>query len=917
MSDAVAANSRKCLKDQKMLLLQLRNNLTYDSEISTKLVKWNQRIDCCLWQGVTCNGEGQVIGLDLSYESFAGSINPLANLKYLSVIRLDGNNLSGRIPDFFANFPNLTVLSLSYCNLIGEAPQKIFQVSTLQTIDLSQNEMLGGSLPEFPSNGSLQTLVLSVTKFSGSLPESIANLRKLSRVELSNCNFTGPIPTSMENLTQLVLLDFHSNSFTGSFPSFKLSKNLTRISSAGNRLTSISSDWQGFGTLEFLDLSNNSIAGLVPASLFCLPSLLDLDLSINKFYGKITEVQNVTSPVNNLDLGANKLEGPVPEFLFELQDLSGLSLSSNKFNGTVQLKKFTKLNKLVSLDLSHNSLSVDTNISESDLALLPQLNSFTCASCKLKNISFLKNQSRLSMLDLSNNQLTGEIPNWLVEISDGLLRFLNLSFNQLTHFQEPYTFGFLNYLDLRSNLLTGVIPLPPRAAAYIDFSNNNFATLIPPDFGNYLVTAWYLSIANNKLIGSIPSSICNSTHLEVLDLFNNSLNGTIPPCLGEKSSPLKALYLESSTLKVLNLGKNNLIGNIPEMFSSDCELESLDLSQNHLTGLLPSSLSNCTKLKVLNLGNNKIKDTFPCWLRNMSDLRVLVLSFNGLYGNIDCSRVSSNWTALQIMDLASNNLGGVLPRGLFLELKAMMVDPCLTHSCTEVLHFETVTLSLKGQEVTLTKILLFFTSIDFSSNNFVGNIPETVGDLKSLYLLNISHNNLTGQIPSAIGNLKQLGSMDLSINNLGGNIPEKLSSLTSLSFLNLSYNELVGMIPRGNQLQTFEESSFAGNKGLCGFPLNTTCKDNSAVAPSEPEVEEDNFISRMEIYASVILGFVVGAGIFFLPLMVSKRWNQSYNKIIDRSILRIFQQQDHDGGTSKNISVVSWKKTAGKSRGSH
>lgn len=916
MSDVVAANSSKCLQDQKIMLLQLRNNLTYDSEISTKLVKWNQRIDCCQWQGVTCNGEGQVIGLDLSAESFSGSINPLANLKFLSVIRLDGNNLSAPIPEFFAEFTNLTVLSLSSCNLIGEAPQKIFQVPTLQTIDLSVNEMLGGSLPEFPSNGSLQTLVLSDTKFSGRLPESIGNLRKLSRVELRACNFTGPIPTSMENLTQLVHLDFELNSFTGSFPYFKLSKNLTYINSARNKLTGISSDWEGLENLEYLHLSNNSISGFIPASLFYLPSLSNLDLS-NKFSGQIIELKNVISPLTSLELTSNKLEGPIPEFFFELRDLSDLSLSSNKFNGTVQLKKFTKLSKLVNLDLSHNSLSVDTNISELDLALLPQLNSFMSASCNLQNISFLKNQSKLSMLDLSNNQLKGEIPNWLVEINDGLLRFLNLSFNQFTHLQQPYTFGFLNFLDLHSNLLTGVIPLPPRAAAYIDFSNNKFATVVPPDFGNYLATARFLSIANNKVIGSIPSSICNFSYLEVLDLSNNRLNGTIPPCLVEKSS----------TLKVLNLGKNNLIGNIPEKFSYNCEIESLDLSQNHLTGLLPRSLSNCTKLKVLNLGNNKIKDTFPCWLRNISDLRVLVLHFNDFHGNIDCSRVSSNWTALQIMDLASNNLGGVLPRGSFLELKAMMFDPSLAHSRSDILHFDSqsvrsvyyqdrVTLSLKGQDVTLTKILLFFTSIDFSSNNFVGNIPETVGDLKSLYLLNISHNNLTGPIPPAIGNLKQLGSLDLSFNKLGGNIPEKLASLTSLSFLNLSYNELVGMIPRGNQLQTFEESSFAGNKGLCGFLLNRTCKNNSAVAPSEPEVEEDKFIWT-EIYVSDILGFVVGIGIIFLPLLFSKRWNQSYNKIIDRLILRIFQQQDQDGRTKKRSSVASWNKAAGKSRGSH
>ncbi|TMX00232.1 hypothetical protein EJD97_001149 [Solanum chilense] len=816
MSDVVAANSSKCLKDQKMLLLQLRNNLTYDSEISTKLVKWNHRIDCCQWEGVTCNGQGQVIGLDLSAESFSGSITPLADLKFLSIVRLDGNDLSAPIPEFFAELTNLTVLSLSSCNLIGEVPQKIFQVPTLQTIDLSENEMLGGSLPEFPSKGSLQNIMLSDTKYSGSLPESIGNLRKLSSIELRACNFTGPIPSSMENLTQLVLLDFELNSFTGSFPSFKVSKNLTRIYSARNRLTGISSDWQGFENLEYLDLSSNSISGLIPESLFYLPSLSDLILSNNNFSGQITELQNVISPLTTLELSSNNLEGPIPEFVFELHDLYGLSLSFNKFNGTVQLEKFTKINKLVDLDLSHNNLSVDTNISESELALLPQLNSFMLASCNLQNISFLKNQSILSMLDLSKNQLTGEIPNWLVEINDGLLRFLNLSFNQFTRLQEPYTIGFLmNFLDLHSNLLTGVIPLPPSAAAYIDFSDNNFSTF-PPDFGNYLVTARFLSIANNKVIGSIPSSICNSSYLEVLDLSNNSLNGIIPSCLAEKSS----------TLKVLNLGKNNLIGDIPEKFSCNCELQSLDLSQNHLTGVLPRSLSNCTKLK------------------------------------------------------------------------------------------DRVILSLKGQDVTQTKIFLFFTSIDFSSNNFVGNIPEIVGDLRSLYLLNISHNNLTGQIPPAIGNLKQLESLDLSFNKLGGNIPEKLASLTFLSFLNLSSNELVGMIPQGNQIQTFGGSSFEGNKGLCGFPLNRICVNNSADAPSEPEVEEEKFISRTEIYVSAILGFVVGIWIIFLPLLFSKRWNQSYNRIMDRLILRIFQQQDQERKSSCS-SVASWKKAAGKSRGSH
>ncbi|XP_070024652.1 receptor-like protein 32 [Nicotiana sylvestris] len=917
MNDAMAANSSKCLEDQKMLLLQLRNNLTYNSEVSTKLVKWDQRIDCCQWQGITCNDAGQVIGLDLSYESFSGSINPLANLKFLSVIRLDVNNLSAPIPEFFLDFSNLTVLSLSSCNLIGEVPQRIFQVPTLQTIDLSQNEMLGGSLPEFPSNGSLHTLDLSYTGLSGSIPTSIENLSMLSHVDLKLCNFTGPIPSSMENLTQLSYLDFTWNSFTGSFPTFKLSKNLTSIASAGNNLTGISSDWEGHENLKYLDLGNNSLSGLIPASLFYLPSLVGLNLANNKFSGKITELQNVTSPLVILDLSANKLEGPIPEFFFELHELGTLTLSSNNFNGTVHLKKFTKLNNLGSLDLSHNSLSIDTNISESDLALLPQLSGLFLVSCHLQNISFLKNQSSLQMLDLSSSQLTGEIPNWLWEINDGNLRFLNLSGNRFTHFQEPYRFGILDFLDLHSNLLTGNIPLPPIAAKYVDFSNNNFATLMPPDIGNYLEIAWFFSIANNQVIGNIPSSICKDRYLEVLDLSNNRLNGTIPPCLAELSI----------TLKVLNLGKNKLAGNIPRNISHNCQLQSLDLSQNLLSGQLPRSLSNCINLKLMNLGNNKIRDTFPCWLRNLSNLRILALRFNRFHGNIDCSGMSSNWTALQIIDLASNNLGGILSRNSFLELNAMTVDPAIAHSHFDHLHFESVSVSpiyyqdtvglfLKGQNVTLAKIPVFFTSIDFSSNNFVGDIPETVGDLKSLYLLNISHNNLTGQIPPAFGNLKQLGSLDLSFNNLDGNIPEKLASLTFLSVLNLSYNELVGVIPRSTQFDTFAES-FRGNKGLCGFQLNRTCKNISAVAPSEPEFEEENLFSRTEIYLSVMLGFAVGIGIIFLPLLFSKRWNQSYNKLVDRWILRIFEQRDQDGRKSKSISEPSWKKTTGKSTGSH
>ena len=185
-----------------------------------------------------------------------------------------------------------------------------------------------------------------------------------------------------------------------------------------------------------------------------------------------------------------------------------------------------------------------------------------------------------------------------------------------------------------------------------------------------------------------------------------------------------------------------------------------------------------------------------------------------------------------------------------------------------------------------------FTSIDFSWNNFEGNLPETIGELHWLYLLYLSHNALTGPIPESIGNLKQLESLDLSFNRLSGEIPMQISGLTFLSFLNLAYNELVGSIPRGSQIQTFPESSFEGNSGLCGFPLNASC--SSASPPEFPAAapEEKEWVRESDIYGSAAIGFAVGLIIISGSLLCIKKWRKWYNNRLDRFILRILNRQD-------------------------
>ena len=342
----------------------------------------------------------------------------LQKLQSLSVILLDNNNFSASVPEFFSDFRNLTSLRLSSCKLNGKFPDKIFQVPTLKTLDLSSNEQLSGTLLEFHPNNSLRSLVLSSTIFSGTLPVSIGKLTMLSRLDLSNCNFSGSIPKSIANLTQLVYLGMSYNKFNGQIPLFSMAKNLTQINLSGNYLVGRinSTQWEELTKLVNLDLGNNSIVGSIPMSLFSHPSLQKLKLSNNKFSGGLREFNGSSYPLETLDLSSNNLEGPFPMSVINLPGIKSLSFSYNKFNGSFQLDAIQQLRNLSSLDLSYNKMSVKYSGTASSLPF-PQFSTFKLASCNLSTFpDFLKNQSKLIILDLSKNQIHGEIPNWIWEV---------------------------------------------------------------------------------------------------------------------------------------------------------------------------------------------------------------------------------------------------------------------------------------------------------------------------------------------------------------------------------------------------------------------------------------------------------------------------------------------------------------------
>ncbi|KAK8670215.1 hypothetical protein V6N13_104974 [Hibiscus sabdariffa] len=105
--------------------------------------------------------------------------------------------------------------------------------------------------------------------------------------------------------------------------------------------------------------------------------------------------------------------------------------------------------------------------------------------------------------------------------------------------------------------------------------------------------------------------------------------------------------------------------------------------------------------------------------------------------------------------------------------------------------------------------------IDFSSNNFSGNIFPQISSCITLKMINFSHNSLEEQLPESLGDLKNLESLDISSNNIAGNVPMSLSKI-NLTFLNLSFNNFEGKIPSGGIFDSATYMSFLGNPRLCG-----------------------------------------------------------------------------------------------------
>ncbi|KAF8011007.1 hypothetical protein BT93_J1594 [Corymbia citriodora subsp. variegata] len=853
----------RCHEDERSALLEFkatffnRKPRCCDNDFldePPKIESWNAstgeiQSHCCSWAGVECDKvSGHMISLDLSCSCLSGKINSNTSLFRLLRLRsldLAMNDFNCQIPPAIGNLGSLSHLDFFHSNFMGHIPHSLGNLSNLVHLDLSTNMLMGTILPL--KNLTLLThLDLSNNSLDGTIPTYFGDILKLNHLDLGSNFLTGEIPPFLGNLVQLKYLSLGNNELMGQIPSSLGNLvQLTILDLSFNQLTGeIPSSIGNLVQLTNINLRSNQLVGEIPLSFQNLLELRSLTLHSNQLSGEIPSSLGKLTQLTDIILSYNNFHGAIPSTVLQLQGLGVLDLSSNNLSGTINFDVFSKAKSLYVLILSSNKLSliVETNITHKFFAL-------GLGSCNLNGFpKFLQDQDYLVVLDLSHNNISGQVPEWFLNLSIEFLSHLNLSGNFLTSFaQDPVIFKWKSLLDvdLSFNKLQGSIPIPTSKIR------------------NYF-------ISNNRLSGGISLLICNLSSIQMIDLSSNNLTGFISQCLSKLSG----------TLKVMSLRSNNFIGKIPQLNGNFCMLSMIDLSYNKLQGPLPRSLRNCNGLEFLNFASNQIRDVFPSWLSSLPSLKVLLLQYNRFHGLIGEPGDGIDFPMLQIIDLSQNNFSGSLPSKYFKHWIAMKVSKTYPSSyigdaimrCEflfpNVTYDYSMSVIAKGIQMNYSKIQEYLTLIDFSSNNFIGAIPETIGSLKQLKLVNLSNNMLSGSLPPFLANLTNLEALDLSQNQLSGEIPLELTQLTSLAVFNVSYNRLNGPIPQSRQFATFENNSYKGNSGLCGNPLSRKCKDLKASPPSSSTSKEDQDSgSAMELdwkivcmgYASgLVIGVVLG-----------------------------------------------------------
>ncbi|XP_008244648.2 PREDICTED: receptor-like protein 12 [Prunus mume] len=563
-----------CSERERQALLALKQGLVFvDDYGSNPFLSWGreaQNKDCCEWDGVHCSNQtGHVVELEL--HDVQGKISPkLIELQHLEYLDLSENKLSGRIPESIGQMSNIVYLYLSENKLSGRIPESIGQMSNLVHLDLSENK-LSGRIPEthFSKLPNLWFLDLSSNSLVLNFSFDWVPPFQLLYISLGSCKMGPYFPEWLRTQKSYIRLDISDAGISDIIPTWFwdlrndiVYKDLSRNQIRGNLRSELA--------CHFLNVSWNQLEGPIPS---ILSSVSLLDLSNNKFSGSAPLLCTSTTEKSNLqylDLSSNNVSGDLPDCWIHFQQLVFLDLSNNSLSGKIP----TTMGYLFGIE----TLKLNNNIFVGELP------------------SQLKNCTKLTLVDVGENKLSGLIPEWLGE------NLLNLTIiilrsNQFYRSIPPQLchLTHLQILDLSMNNISGTIPK----------CLNNWTTLAKKGTSTLIMHhrsfLWDYIDEEYVTWKGVRSKYKNTLGLvKSIDLSCNKLSGEIPT---------EVTYLVG--VVSLNLSRNQLTGQIPSRIGNLEELDSLDLSRNQINGRIPTSLSWIYRIGYLDLSQNNLSGKIP------------------------------------------------------------------------------------------------------------------------------------------------------------------------------------------------------------------------------------------------------------------------------------------------------------------
>eukprot|EP00611_Tribonema_gayanum_P030225 TRINITY_DN8332_c1_g1_i4.p1 TRINITY_DN8332_c1_g1~~TRINITY_DN8332_c1_g1_i4.p1 ORF type:complete len:649 (-),score=139.31 TRINITY_DN8332_c1_g1_i4:334-2235(-) len=327
-----------------------------------------------------------------------------------------------------------------------------------------------------------------------------------------------------------------------------------------------------------------------------------------------------------------------------------------------------------------------------------------------------------------------------------------------------------------------------------------------------------MSLRSCRQLVHLPSEIGGLTALASLDLRDCASLAAVPETIGGLSA-----------LTSLDLGYCSELTRLPVSLGSLTALATLQLSSCARLRRLPDSIGGLTALTALDLSDCSSLQVLPDAVAQLPALAAL-----DLWRCRSLCRVPADFGALRLEMLGVGCLGatGQLDaRGLLTGLSCLAtltyLDLCGCGPATFPAESISNMMALQRLDLTDTDLpampevvctLAALMHLIMGSSSWAC-LPDAIGELRALTLLDLGRCRALTCLPDSIGKLRALTQLTLAGCCALVALPESIGGLTALTALNLSFCEALTQLPeRIGELAALEEVSLHDCRGLRSLP---------------------------------------------------------------------------------------------------